>query len=191
MIWISDSLKIPLKTKADLALTPSIRKEPIYLKDNENNFVPSIKFSQSYQIRNEQISPVTDIKVEIHIHMWRMLVIELMSPRNDQSHQDDLVDDFSCNWCCVGALWLDKIEDDWVTQNWCQRRRNDQEANRNFCSQLTRWPQYDQDHDEVNTMQLIQDLEERQNLQLTRFSIRAGGNPGWSNLSTMLERKLF
>ena len=56
-----------LKTKADLALTPSIRKEPIYLKDNENNFVPSIKFSQSYQIRNEQISPVTDIKVEIDV----------------------------------------------------------------------------------------------------------------------------
>ena len=38
---------------------------------------------------------------------------------------------------------------------------------------------------------MIQDLEERQNLQLTRFSIRAGGNPGWSNLSTMLERKLL
>ena len=98
--------------------------------------------------------------LEGFIHMWRMLVIELMSPRNDQSHQDDLVDDFSCN--CVGALWIDKIEDDRVTQNWCQRWRNDQEGNRNcFCSQLTRWPQCDQDHDEVNTMQLEQAYDAR------------------------------
>ena len=67
IISFSDSLKIPLKTKADLVLTPSNREEPIYLKDSENNFVPSIKFSQSYQIRNEEISPVTDIKVEIDI----------------------------------------------------------------------------------------------------------------------------
>ena len=62
---VTDDLTIPLQTKADLALTTSMKNESFDLKSGDK-FI-SRNFSQSYQIRNVLESPISGIKVEVDV----------------------------------------------------------------------------------------------------------------------------